>query len=87
MEVAMELSILKWGNSAAVRLPTTLLEQLRVALGDKLTVDVRAEGLMLKPARRKYVLDDLVGQCDPKAPMPADLAAWHDIKPVGREAW
>ncbi|GAB2884553.1 AbrB/MazE/SpoVT family DNA-binding domain-containing protein [Paraburkholderia jirisanensis] len=83
----MELSIQKWGNSAAVRLPTALLEQLKVALGDKLEVDVRAEGIMLKPARHKYALDDLVAQCDPKAPMPADLAAWNSIRPVGREAW
>jgi antitoxin ChpS len=87
MRFAMELSILKWGNSAAVRLPATLLDQLKVALGDKLTVDMRDDGLMLKPARHKYALDELVAQCDPDAPMPTDLAAWHDAKPVGREAW
>lgn len=45
----MELSIQKWSNSAAVRLPAALLEQLKVALGDKLEVDVRAESVMLKP--------------------------------------
>ena len=83
----MELSIVKWVNSAAVRLPTALLEQLGVALGDKLTVEVCAEGLMLKPTRRKHELDELIAQCDRKAPMPADLAAWHDVSPVGREAW
>lgn len=83
----MELSIQKWGNSAAVRLPATLLEQLKVALGDKLSVDVRPDGVMLKPARHKYALDELVAQCDPKAPMPADLAVWSGVRPVGREAW
>ena len=83
----MELSIQKWGNSAAVRLPSALLEQLKVALGDKLAVDVRAEGVMLKPARHKYALEDLVAQCNPKAPMPADLAAWNEVAAVGREAW
>lgn len=83
----MELSIQKWGNSAAVRLPTTLLEQLKVALGDKLAVDVRPDGVMLKPARHKYALHELVAQCDPKAPMPADLAPWSSVEPVGREAW
>jgi antitoxin ChpS len=83
----MELSIQKWGDSAAVRLPPALLEQLKVALGDKRAVDVRPEGVMLKPARHRYVLADLVAQCDPKAPMPADLAAWNVVEPVGREAW
>lgn len=83
----MELSIQKWGNSAAVRLPSALLDQLKVALGDKLSVDVRPEGVMLKPAKHKYALADLVAQCDPNAAMPADLAVWRDAKPVGREAW
>lgn len=83
----MELSIQKWGNSAAVRLPTTLLEQLKVALGDKLTVDVRPDGVMLKPARHKYSLQELVAQCDPKAPMPDELGDWSGAKPVGREVW
>ena len=83
----MELSIQKWGNSAAVRLPTELLSQLKVKLGDKLAVDVRPEGAMLKPKRHSYALADLVAQCDPTAPMPADMAAWGEMKPAGREAW
>lgn len=87
MGCAMELSIQKWGNSAAVRLPAALLDQLKVALGDKLAVDVRPEGLMLKPARRKYALSELIAQCDPKASMPSDLAVWHGSAPVGREIW
>ena len=83
----MELSIQKWGNSAAVRLPTELLRQLKVALGDKLSVDVRPEGVMLKAKRPTYALADLIAQCDSKAPVPADLKAWNDITSVGREAW
>ncbi|MDY7577964.1 AbrB/MazE/SpoVT family DNA-binding domain-containing protein [Herbaspirillum sp. RTI4] len=83
----MELSIQKWGNSAAVRLPTELLSQLKVVLGDKLTVDVRADGVMLKAKRPSYVLADLIAQCDPSAAAPADLDAWHHTTPVGREAW
>jgi antitoxin ChpS len=83
----MELSIQKWGNSAAVRLPATLLTQMKLAFGDKLAVEVRPEGIMLIPARRAYALAELLAQCDAKAPMPADLAAWSELRPVGREAW
>ncbi|AQH00663.1 PbsX family transcriptional regulator [Burkholderia sp. KK1] len=83
----MELSIQKWGNSAAVRLPATLLDQVHLALGDKLTVEVRPEGIMLAPARPRYSLEELIAQCDLKAPAPADLADWGDVKPVGREVW
>lgn len=83
----MELKIQKWGNSAAVRLPSVLLEQIHASVGGSLTADVRPDGVLLTPARRKYSLDDLVAQCDTKAPLPADLAAWGEAKPVGREAW
>ncbi|MBG6223417.1 MULTISPECIES: PbsX family transcriptional regulator [unclassified Janthinobacterium] len=83
----MELSVQKWGNSAAVRLPTELLGMLKVSLGDKLSVNVKPEGVLLKAARPAYALADLVGQCDLSAPEPADMAAWAGVKPVGREVW
>ncbi|MDR3099111.1 MAG: AbrB/MazE/SpoVT family DNA-binding domain-containing protein [Paraburkholderia sp.] len=83
----MELKIQKWGNSAAVRLPSVLLEQISASVGSSLTADVRPDGVLLTPARRKYSLADLVAQCDPKAPAPADLSGWGEVKPVGREAW
>lgn len=83
----MELSIQKWGNSAAVRLPTELLGMLKVSLGDKLDVDVRPDGVFLKAKRPVFVLADLVAQCDSTAPEPQDMAAWNQLKPMGREAW
>jgi antitoxin ChpS len=83
----MELSVQKWGNSAAVRLPTELLGMLKVTLGDKLSVNVQSEGVLLKAARPSYSLADLVAQCALSAAEPADMAAWSQVKPVGREAW
>lgn len=83
----MELSVQKWGNSAAVRLPTELLGLLKVSLGDKLSVNVQPEGVLLKAARPSYSLAELVAQCDTSAPEPADMAVWGNVKPVGREAW
>ena len=83
----MELSIQKWGNSAAVRLPTTLLSQLGVVLGDKLEADMRPEGLMLRPARKSYSLEELMAQCDLNAAPPAEVADWDSAKPSGHEAW
>jgi antitoxin ChpS len=83
----MKLSIQKWGNSAAVRLPAALLDEAKLELGDQLSVELRPDGIMLTPARRTYVLADLVAQCDTAAPIPEDLAAWNNLKPVGGEAW
>jgi antitoxin ChpS len=86
IELAMELKIQKWGNSAAVRLPAVLLEQMHASVGSSLNAAVRSDGVLLTLARRKYSLDELVAQCDPKAPLPVDLDAWGAVKPVGREA-
>ena len=83
----MELSIQKWGNSAAVRLPSTLLSQLGVALGDRLSAEMQPEGLVLRPARKRYSLADLMAQCDLKAAPPADVVNWESAQPVGQEVW
>jgi len=85
----MELPIQKWGNSAAVRLPVTLLNQLNVRPGDKLQADLQPDGLLLRPARKSYALADLMAQCDLDAPPPADpgLVDWEEARPVGHEVW
>ena len=83
----MELLIQKWGDSAAVRLPIELLDILKVSLGDKLSVRVQSDGVLLKVARPSYSLAELVPQCDTTSPEPADMAAWHNVKPMGHEAW
>lgn len=84
----MELPIQKWGNSAAVRLPVTLLNQLNVRPGDKLQADLQPDGLLLRPSRKSYTLADLMAQCDlDAAPPDTGIADWDNAKPVGNEAW
>ena len=83
----MKLTVQKWGNSAAIRLSVQLMNQFRISLGDQLTVDAHPEGLLLKPSRKKYVLSDLIAQCDKNASVPADMIAWDQEREKGREAW
>ena len=46
----LELTVAKWGNSLAVRLPAESARQLRVGAGDTLIAEVAAGGrLMLAP--------------------------------------
>jgi antitoxin ChpS len=84
----MQVKIQQWGNSAAIRLPATVLKQMSLVSGDLLSLDVSAEAMTLKPTKAKphYRLADLMAQCDLTAPEPADLAAWNAMQPVGREA-
>lgn len=83
----MKLSVQKWGNSAAVRLPIELLGILKVSLGDKLSVNIQPEGVLLKAAYPKYSLTELIAQCDTSAPDSADMHSWGKVNPIGREAW
>jgi len=84
----MEVKIQQWGNSAAIRLPASVLKQMSLASGDVLSLDVTPEAITLKPAKAKphYKLADLMAQCNLEAPEPAELEAWNSMQPVGREA-
>jgi antitoxin ChpS len=76
----MEVKIQQWGNSAAIRLPSNVLRQMRLVSGDVLllNVDPDAQAITLKPARvkRRYKLSDLMAQSNLTAPGPAELGAW-----------
>lgn len=84
----MEVKIQQWGNSAAIRLPATVLKQMSLSSGDILVLDASAQVITLKPAKAKphYRLADLMANCDLNAPEPAELADWDNMKPAGREA-
>lgn len=49
----MELAIKKWGNSAAVRLPSALLESLNLKLDSRVEVFTQDEVIVIKPIKRK----------------------------------
>lgn len=62
-----ESMISKWGNSLAVRIPLALARQASLNEGDSVTLDLdRKGGIVLRPARRKYELSDLVSRITPK---------------------
>ena len=57
----MRAKIKKWGNSAAVRIPASVIHAARLDLGDM--VDVRAEAgrIVIEPVRLKmYDLEELL---------------------------
>jgi len=62
-----ELTISKWGNSLAVRVPLAIAKQAGLGEGDRVTVTLdRNGGVVLRPARRKYELAELVSRITPK---------------------
>lgn len=80
----MEVIVKKWGNSAAVRIPASIMAAAHLALDQ--SVDVREEQgrIVIEPVRRKeYKLDDLLGAITDK-----NLHGIVDSgTPVGNELW
>ena len=84
MEDAMRVLVKKWGNSASVRIPASVMAA--AALNVDQPVDVREEGgrVVIEPIRKPaYDLDQLLADMTPETfPEDVDFGA-----PVGRESW
>ena len=80
----MKVQFKKWGNSASVRIPASVMAAAAVRLGQ--AVEVREEGgrIIIEPIRSPtYDLDRLLDQMTPDSfPEEVDFGP-----PVGREAW
>jgi antitoxin MazE len=74
----------KWGNSLAVRIPKGLADDAQLREGEPVTVTVSGEGgLVIRPARRKYRLRELVARIT--ARNRHEETDWG--KPLGKEVW
>lgn len=83
----MYVAIKKWGNSAGMIIPASILEQLHLHIGQQLEAEIRGDELILKSQKPKYHLAELIAKCDPAAEAPSDLVIWQDTDPKGHEAW
>jgi len=78
-----KVQLVKWGNSHAVRIPKTVLDQARLREGDELEIRVDDAVITLAPAVPKLTLDDLVSRITSRNRQ--DEQDWG--KPAGREVW
>jgi len=76
----LELTVAKWGNSLAVRLPAVSARQLRVGEGDTLIAEVAAGGRLILASEGNVVgkatvraLRQFVGRQKETAPVVADM--------------
>lgn len=80
----MEVIIKKWGNSAAVRIPASVMAAAHVDLDQAVEVREEQGRIVIEPVRRKeYKLDELLGGITGKnLHKPIDTGA-----PVSKEVW
>ena len=76
----------KVGGSIMLAVPPALLDVLHLRAGAKVGLAVRNGRLVVEPQQRpRYTLDELLAQCDPKAPRSNEDREWLDDRAVGGE--
>lgn len=83
----MEIVLRKYGNSTVAVLPPLVLKDLGLKAGQSMTLDATPDGKITLVPKRRFSRAELLAQCDPKAPPPADMALWDGARPAGQEAW
>jgi antitoxin MazE len=80
----MKATVKKWGNSAAVRIPASVMDAMHLHLDEVVEVREEKGRIVIKPVRpNKYVLDDLL-----KGITATNLHEAIDFGPSeGKEVW
>ena len=79
----MTTQIGKWGNSLAVRIPGAYAKELELEEGVEVEVTRTERGLLVRPIKPKYSLQELLAQIKPE-----NIHGETDWgPPIGREAW
>ncbi len=80
----MELTVEKWGDDLAVRLPATLVEDLDLCEGSKVSIEKIEQGWILKRITPlpKFSLSQLA-----EGIAPENLHQVDEDHPVGKEIW
>lgn len=69
-------------------IPKTHARALKLSEGERIGISVAEGKLVVDPAvidRPRCKLDDLLAQCDPKAPLSGEDVAWLNDQPAGGE--
>ncbi len=76
----------KVGGSVMLAVPPALLDILHLRPGAKVGLTVQSGRLIVEPQHGPhYTLDELLAQCNPKAPRSSEDHQWLDDKPFGGE--
>ena len=81
----IDSKIQRWGNSAALRIPATVMRAWGIEEGQTISMEVQDGVLMARPAQKRYRLAELMAQCDFSIPADAQERQWLDAPAVGLE--
>ena len=62
----MTTRVSKWGNSLGIRISKAIAEAVNVEDGDEVDVQVQNGAIVIRPAVRRYTIEELVEGITPK---------------------
>jgi antitoxin MazE len=65
-ERAPALKIARWGNCAALRLPSAKARESGLTIGTAVTIAVVPEGVLIRPVRARPTLRDMLDRITPR---------------------
>jgi len=83
----METTLRNFGNSIGLVIPKPVRDALHLSAGQTVQLVQTTDGLLVRPQACRYTLQELLAQCDPKAPMPKEVAGWQKMRAAGKEVW
>jgi antitoxin MazE len=84
MDMVARAQMVKWGNSLAVRIPKSVADEAKLREGDRLMIEVEAQGAVaLKAIDKPETLEELIAKITPENLHKEQ--AWGE--PVGAEKW
>ncbi|HJU16666.1 MAG TPA: AbrB/MazE/SpoVT family DNA-binding domain-containing protein [Stellaceae bacterium] len=63
----MQVQVARWGNSLGLRIPKDIAAQMGLCAGTRVEIVAEGERIILTPARRRYVLAELLEGMTPQA--------------------
>lgn len=60
--MSVEIHLKRWGNSLGLRIPKGIAESAGLQVDDAVRIDATPEGLVVRKARRRPVLAELLGR-------------------------
>lgn len=85
----MQMTIKKWGNSLATRIPKAVVESVGLHFNQEVDIEAVNGKIIITPSKTiEYNLEDLLRQCKPGAMVLTDEdKEWINSPPVGNEIW
>lgn len=78
----MTTQVSRWGNSLGVRISKAVAAAVNVEDGDEVDVSVQDGAIVIRPAVKRYTIEELIADITPEDREEAD---WGP--PVGKEVW